>query len=217
MGRYPYGACPSCGAAAHMCACGTMQPQKELPARIQRQMAGYQPRGFVQHGPQPPAYVPPGAPPQYPQNPPPGPPQISLNEILSMPQVQQHIQSVVEQALANYNPPPPPPAPAVRAGVAPAALHQLLQMSPEEVPGDPPKNNTGGRLNTYNKGKSEAVDYFKGVLRDILEASNGPGEGDRPAASGIPGYDQGAAPVPGGLPAGDPFGGQGPDGAPFAG
>lgn len=181
-----------------MCRCGTMQNPSQLPARIQREMAGYQPRGFFQHGQQPPAYPP--QQPQYAQQQerytgmPPAPQPPNLDQMWNMPEIQARVNQVVEQALANYNPEYPAPV----QGIAPEALYQLAQLTATEVPGDAPKNNSGGRLNAYNKGREEVVAYVKqtiGGLLEVVHEQQGLSAGER-AITGGPEVDgQGAGQV----------------------
>jgi len=209
MGRYPMGRCPSCGNLAHMCQCGTLQEPSQLPLRIQRAMQGYQPRGYFQQGPQPPYQMP--MDPRYaapqmpaPQMPAPRPQPPTVDQIMAMPEIQQRVNAIVENALASYAP-PTPMIPAM--GIPPEALAELAELSKAEVPGEPPKNNTGGRLNSYNKGREEVMKYVEGVVLAILEGySNDNGAGEPAAQGGFANIDPRTGQVQGVLPEGYPAG-----------
>lgn len=170
MARYPSSRCPSCGSLSHMCACGTMQHPSQLPLRIQARMAGNQPRDFMQPNGQPQS--------TFMQPPQPVQQQFNVDQVMAHPQVQQRINGIVENALANYNPPAPD------AGIDPELIAQLAHLSNEEIPSDPPLSNAGGRRNAYNKGREEAVKYVKEVATLILESAS---------TTGAPSHDEGFA------------------------
>lgn len=59
----------------------------------------------------------------------------------------------------------PTPAPAAPAPVAPAApvvsrASELAKVTLDQIPGEPPADNKGGRLNVYVKARREVYSYF---------------------------------------------------------
>jgi hypothetical protein len=129
---------------------------------------------------------------------------MDINQIMNMPAVQERINAIVEQALSTAPPPP------MAGSIPEQALYQLANLSIEEVPGEPPKSNSGGRLNAYKRGRQEVVDFVKSAARGILE---GPGDAQEPvggefaAQVGAQGYDAPAPNVPGVLQQGGQAGG----------
>jgi len=181
-----------------------MQDQSQLPRRIQNQMANVRPRDFMQPSqtqvfPQRQQHVPP----------PPPAPTPTIDQFMQMPEVQERINAIVEGALAQVAPP--------AAGIRPEALYPLVQLSDQEVPGDKPKSNSGGRLNAYSKGREEVITHVKEYVTAILGANHGEpqremqnewglGAGEQAVEVGAPSGNAGDGQVPNILRQGNPSG-----------
>jgi len=213
MGRYQNAYCPNCGALSFRCQCGVSQPVGSF-----RPPAAQMPqRGFIQTMPPPPprqiplrmrqpAHVGVAVPTQQ------MPQQLQIRQtmytpveaILQMPEVAVRVQemineqvnSAVAETAARYGPAGQAPqtydAP---TGIPVEQIDTLYRMPLEAIPGAPPNNNTGGRLNAYKQGRQEVFDVFNSRLRDIIAAVL-PSEFVNPELPADAGNDQPAGSVP---------------------
>lgn len=176
MGRHQTAYCPNCGALSFRCQCGVAQPKgayrppaAQLPQRsFIQSMPPVMPRrgpmarpvvGFGQV-----AYPPAQAEIRQVMHTP-------VEAILQMPEVAVRVQEMINEAVtetaARYGN-APQTYEAAPSGVPVETIDALYRMPLEAIPGNPPNNNTGGRLNAYNQGRKEVFDAFTTRLRDLI-------------------------------------------------
>lgn len=192
MARYQSARCPQCGALAHRCACGTMQSYSQLSPRNRGNVP---PRNYMQQNPnpqqQPQFAAPQGA--------------LDVDALLRIPQVAHRVDEIVNEAsagaVAHYQANNPPQV--IQEGAHDRDLMFLSNTKVEEIPGDVPKNNTGGRKGTWYAGRKEVHDFFVDAIRGLIMGDkNGKGNSDGEASRNeAAGNVDGVAEVQGGLPA----------------
>ena len=192
--RYSSSRCPNCHKLAHRCACGTMQPHNQLSAKNLRNVP--HPRDFMrptqqQQYPEPGIQAPPGT--------------LDVEALLHIPEVAQRVDQIVEEvsmgAVARYR--EDNPQQVVQEGPSNRDLMVLSNVKVEEIPGDVPEKNTGGRKNTWYAGRKEVHDFFVNALRElIMGGKNGEGNSNGEAPRNeAEGGASGTPEIPGSVPA----------------